>query len=128
MTGAQTPFAHAVGQEHTVQSHQRAHGDVDAAGEHDAGQAAGHTDKAGVGAEQIEERLKIGKASAAIYHAARGIQDDKENDGDQKQQGIAVDALTSFQCGSGFHTPTASFRAAAFAALRFLNQALTGGA
>ena len=46
--GAHMPGTHAIGQQHTVQRHQGAHGDVNAAGEHYAGHAAGHTDQARV--------------------------------------------------------------------------------
>ena len=125
--GAQSPVGHAVGQQHAVQGHQGAHGDVDASGEHHAGHAAGHADEARIAAQHVEEGLQVGESPFPIDNAADGIEHKEQNDGDEQQQGVAIHLAFWFSQAHSLHTLATPF-CTALAAARFLNQARTGGA
>ena len=118
-----------IAQNHAVQGNQGAYGDVDAAGEHDAGHAAGDADQARAGTQNVEERLHTGEVFVGVGDAAAGVEQNKENNGNEHQQGVTIDGTAAALDGIGgrFHTRATSFLAA-LAALCFLNQALTGGA
>ena len=122
------PLAHAVGQQHAVQGHQGAHRDINAAGEHNACHAAGHADQARVADEDVEKGLKIGEALASVHDAASRIEDDKQYDGDDQQQGVAVHLFAAFYGVCRFHAWAASFPAAGRAAVCLRTQFFTGGA
>ena len=134
--GAYAPVAHALSEQHAVERDERADRDVDAAGEHDAGHAAGHADEAGVVYENVEEGLEVSEALVGIHDAARRVHDYEQRNGDDQQNGVAVHGTPVLEGGGGlfvysgrFHAVTASFSAAAaLTARRFLKYAFTGGA
>ncbi|MPM65361.1 hypothetical protein SDC9_112256 [bioreactor metagenome] len=111
-------YTHAVGQNHTIHSDQGPDGDVDPAGKHDAGHPAGNTNEACVGNQQIQKGLHMREALVCIDHAADGIHDHKQDDGDQQQQRIAVHRTSGLgETNFGFHFAAISFLSADSAAL-----------
>jgi len=131
--------AHAVGQDHAVHGDERADGNVDAARQHDAGHAAGHADESRIRDEQIEEGLEMGESLLRIDETARRVHHDEEHDGDEQQQGVAVDAALFLGIRKAccvFHltgipfpcSVSAALASASFRALRRDIQALNTGA
>ena len=90
--GGHSPLRQAHGHEHTGHSHHGAYGNVDTAGEHHAGDAAGHNNQAGVVDHDVQEILESAEFLVRVHKAARAVEEHEQRNGNHQHHSVAADS------------------------------------